>query len=67
VILVHFSITLAVFDDVKVRLPAVPRVGEVVSLHQGAEFYVRTVVWYPQGDEDTNEPFVYIVVGESRP
>jgi hypothetical protein len=61
-ILVHFSPTPPMREgDLKLRLPVVPREGDVVELF-GTEGQVRTVVWYPQGTEDTTEPFVYVVV-----
>lgn len=28
---------------------------------------VRTVVWYPHGNEEVSEPFAYVVVGPARP
>ncbi len=49
----------------------VPREGDSVSLIEGdltAEC-VRTVVWYPQGEDDdgeATEPFVYVVIGPKR-
>ena len=55
-------------DDVWVDLPAVPRVGETVEIPglSQADTVVRTVVWYPLGDDD-KEPFVYVVLGKPRP
>lgn len=51
-------------------LPAVPQEGDVIDLPglSQADTVVRTVVWYPFGDEDggESEPFVYIVVGSPR-
>jgi hypothetical protein len=52
----------------------IPREGETVNipgLNQG-ESIVRTVVWYPviesvSGDTGIDDPFVYIVLGPSRP
>ena len=32
----------------------------------GLSLTVRTVVWYPNGDEDDPEPFVYLVIGRER-
>lgn len=44
-----------------------PRVGDEFTVPGGPPMYVRTVVWYPEGNEDDAEPFVYVVVGSSRP
>ena len=54
-------------------LEAVPQVGDVVNIPglSQANTVVRTVVWYPFGDPDTQapepaEPFVYVVLGPPR-
>lgn len=44
-----------------------PVEGQPVELRDGTTVYVRTVVYYPQGDEDRPEPFVYVVLGPRRP
>lgn len=51
----------------------VPRLDEQVEL-PGLDptlTWVRTVVWYPQGDADDEsndgQPFVYIILGNRRP
>ena len=53
----------------------VPREGDTVHLphldeRDPAELSVRTVVWYPEGDDESEgldrEPFVYLVVGQAR-
>lgn len=69
---VHFSVVGQVVrpDDVKVTMDAIPRLGETVTL-PGLPPHatnVRTVVWYPLGDvdDDDPEPFVYIVLGQAR-
>lgn len=41
----------------------IPEVGSEVSYDEDTSLFVRTVVWYLNGDEDTKEPFVYIVLG----
>ena len=50
----------------------VPREGDTVHLdglddQDPAELSVRTVVWYPEGEDDDAEPFVYVVIGRRRP
>jgi len=47
-------------------LSVIPREGEQVSFPFGLQA-VRSVMWFPLGDEDGDEPFVHIVVGPSRP
>lgn len=60
-----------------VELDVVPRVGDTVAipgLSQG-DTVVRTVVWYPWGDQSTvgdkeygdSTPLAYVVVGQRRP
>jgi hypothetical protein len=51
------------------NMDAIPREGETVELPDLPTHltHVRTVVWYPIGDEDEVGPFVYIVLGPSRP
>lgn len=44
--------------------PVPPVDAEIDFLDIGTVF-VRTVVWYPQG-EGKHEPFVYVVLGPSR-
>lgn len=45
-----------------------PRRGDTVELPGSPPLEVRTVVWYPHGDEHADrEPFVYVVVGPPRP
>lgn len=45
----------------------IPRVNDDIDIPSLPEVNsVRTVVWYPQGSEDSSEPFVYIVVGPRR-
>lgn len=57
-------------DRPTVEWPAgfpIPRVGDPV--HVGDDMYtVRTVAWYPAGDNDaaSPEPFVYVVLGPHR-
>lgn len=47
---------------------SVPRVGEHVSVPSvGRMMVVRSVTWYPKGNDHVSEPFVYVVVGLSRP
>lgn len=46
----------------------IPQVGAEIEIKTAdtpffGTVFVRTVVWHPQGDEETKEPFVYIVVG----
>lgn len=55
-------------DDVWVNLPIVPREGETVDIPglSQADTVIRTVVWYPLGDGDDKEPFVYVVLGQPR-
>lgn len=38
-----------------------PRVDDTISLPDGTPLTVRAVYWFPQGDEDDPEPFVYVV------
>jgi len=46
----------------------IPRVGDDVDIPNFPEVSsVRTVVWYPIGNEDDPEPFVYLVLGPRRP
>ena len=48
----------------------VPREGEEVTLGNGANVYVRHVVWHPSGSTfngGDSEPFVYVVLGPRRP
>ena len=55
--------------DKFVNMPTVPREGEVVAFPNMPQYntVVRTVVWYPDGDDDTPGPFVYVVLGPKRP
>jgi hypothetical protein len=43
-----------------------PREGESVELPWGS-IYVRTVAWYPLGEDEISEPFVYLVLGPRHP
>ena len=55
--------------DVWAVMDAVPRVGETVAIpgQSQGNTVVRTVVWYPFGDDDGDQkPFVYVVLGASR-
>lgn len=46
----------------------IPREGDSITIPALDEVTsVRTVVWYPEGDGWKQDPFVYIVVGPSRP
>ena len=71
---VKFSIVgVEDFQDVTLDLDAVPREGETVTLPGlDAGLSVRTVVWYPQGDPDSEdaglraEPFAYVVLAAMR-
>jgi hypothetical protein len=42
-----------------------PLEGQTVELpnERIANLYVRHVAWYPMGDEDDTEPYVYLVLG----
>lgn len=42
-----------------------PHEGDVVETAHGP-LYVRTVVWYPAGNDEGGEPFVYVVLGLTR-
>lgn len=45
----------------------VPREGDTVDIPALPEVaQVRTVVWCPEGQEDSPKPYVYIVVGPAR-
>lgn len=45
-----------------------PQEGQqVYSEALGIYLVVRTVVWYPEGSEESKEPFVYVVIGRPRP
>lgn len=69
-IIVHFSLVgyeeRPVLD--KRYLPHVPRVGESVVIPQlPHEPVVRSVTWFPWGDEESEKrPFVYVVLGPAR-
>jgi hypothetical protein len=56
--------------NVWAEMDVVPRVGETVAVpgQSQGDTIVRTVVWYPFGDDesDDTEPFVYVVLGQSR-
>lgn len=43
----------------------VPSVGASIVVLGGDMMYVRGVDYYPQGEEDDSEPFVYIVLSSS--
>jgi hypothetical protein len=43
-----------------------PREGESVDVNGLGGLSVRTVVWFPEGDDDDPEPFVYLVIGQPR-
>lgn len=45
----------------------VPRVGDEVVLKDSSTVTVRTVVWYPGGDQDAPFPHAYVVLGPRRP
>jgi len=45
----------------------VPSAGDSVDLPGQGGLAVRTVVWFPEGEDDDPEPFVYVVVGMPRP
>lgn len=69
---IQFSIvgTVDRHDNVWVDLDAVPRVGDTVGLPgiSQADTVIRTVVWYPLGDDEgVAAPFVYVVLGQPRP
>jgi len=38
-----------------------PRVGETIVNELGDTLEVTAIEWYPHGDGDPNDPFVYIV------
>lgn len=44
-----------------------PRFGEEVSLPNLPPLQVRAVCWQPEGDEEDNEPYIYLVIGNPRP
>jgi len=44
----------------------IPRVDDEINLDDH-NLYVRHVIWYPKGEEEDAEPFVYVVCGPSRP
>lgn len=49
-------------------LDAVPRVGDYVYVPViNRELIVRTVVWFPLGEEPNEFAFVYVVIGNPRP
>lgn len=61
-ILIHFTLPgTHPRREWKVRLPNVPSRGDTVDF-DGDEYTVHGVVWYPQGDEDTDGAFVYVVL-----
>jgi hypothetical protein len=43
----------------------VPREGEVVEHPDAGPLYVRHVVWYPYGDHEDMDPYVYVVLGKT--
>lgn len=43
-----------------------PREGEQVELRELGVLFVRTVVWYPEGEFGEGDPFVYVVLGDFR-
>lgn len=45
-----------------------PRIDEDVDIKVGdqSNVNVRSIVWFPNGDEENDEPFVYIVLGPRR-
>lgn len=45
---------------------ATPHVGDPVQVGEYT-LYVRVVHWYPMSDDETAEPFVYLVLGPNRP
>jgi hypothetical protein len=57
--------------DVDLNWPAdwpIPRVDDDIDIPDLPEVSsVRAVCWFPKGSEDSNEPFVYIVIGPGRP
>lgn len=45
----------------------IPRVGDEVTSEEGSTLWVRSVNWYPHGeDAEDTEPFIYIVLS-NRP
>lgn len=65
--------------DLWVEMDVVPREGETVHVPgiSESQTVVRTVVWFPLGDDpaseglalnesDRSDPFVYVVLGEPR-
>lgn len=40
----------------------VPVEGQEIQIPNGTIF-IRQVVWYPLGEDDSVEPFIYVVVG----
>jgi hypothetical protein len=40
----------------------VPRAGDEIVVAGGMPYEVRDVAWYPQGEGDNPEPFVYVVL-----
>jgi hypothetical protein len=61
---------LATEDDPQfnavVDMDAVPRVGDIVNTGTNREVTVRTVVWFPVGENGSGRPGAYIVVGPPR-
>lgn len=40
----------------------IPRVGDEIGWNDGETMRVHVVAWYPAGEFDTTEPFVYVVL-----
>jgi hypothetical protein len=66
-----FVDVVGVVDAPEVTWPKgwqIPRIGDSVFLRDvEVPLSVRATDWLPQGDEGSPDPFVYIVIGPSRP
>lgn len=50
-----------------INLESIPQVNDSVYVPEiNGELSVRTVIWFPWGEEDGEEPFVYVVIGPAR-
>lgn len=68
---VQFSFvgTVERHENIYVEMDAVPQEGDTVDIPgvSQADTVVRTVVWHPLGEDGSEGPFVYVVLGRRRP
>lgn len=66
---IKVQITSVASSGAEIKWPAgwpIPPEDSQIDHPTAGTLWVRTVIWYPHGDVEDPEPFVYIVVGPRR-